>query len=128
MRLVVIFAGLLCLAACSDTSTGSGSTPEALSDASAAGAQTPPAAPDPLVVGEKIYGEFCFSCHTPGLNAAPRLGDAEGWAPRIAKGEALLLQSTIEGIPPAMPPRGICMSCSDEELAAAISYMIAESQ
>ena len=78
--------------------------------------------------GEKIYGEYCFSCHSPGLNGAPKLGDAEAWAPRVAKGAALMLEATIEGIPPAMPPRGICMSCSDEELAAAIDYMVVNSQ
>ena len=79
-------------------------------------------------VGEKIYAEYCFSCHTPGLNGAPKLGDAEAWAPRIALGKSLLLQTTIEGIPPAMPPRGICMSCTDEELIQAIEYMVVESQ
>ncbi len=84
--------------------------------------------PSPMVIGQKIYGEYCFSCHSTGLNGAPKLGDKEGWAPRIAKGEALLLQTTIEGIPPAMPPRGICMGCSDEELAHAITFMIVQSQ
>ena len=78
--------------------------------------------------GEEIYQNFCFSCHTPGLSGAPKLGDVDAWAPRIAKGKELLLQATIEGVPPAMPPRGICMSCSDAELAAAIEYMINESQ
>jgi cytochrome c5 len=62
------------------------------------------------------------------LNSAPILGDVDAWGARIAKGQALLLQSTIEGIQPAMPPRGMCFSCSDDELAAAVDYMIAESQ
>jgi cytochrome c5 len=84
--------------------------------------------PSPLAIGQRIYGEYCFSCHSSGLNGAPKLGDKEGWAPRIAKGEALLLQTTIEGIPPAMPPRGICMRCSDEELAHTIAFMIAHSR
>lgn len=78
--------------------------------------------------GKQTYEEFCFSCHTPGLSGAPKLGDVEAWAPRIAKGPELLLQTTIEGIPPAMPARGICMSCSDDELAAAIDYMVERSQ
>ena len=78
--------------------------------------------------GEQIYGEYCFSCHTPGLNGAPKLGDAEGWAPRIERGMASMLATTIEGIPPAMPPRGICMSCTDAELEAAIDYMVVNSR
>ncbi len=75
------------------------------------------------VDGAKIYGQFCFSCHGPGLNGAPKLGDSEAWAPRLAKGVELMLKTTIEGIPPAMPPRGLCMACSDEELRAAIVHM-----
>lgn len=78
--------------------------------------------------GAEVYQNYCFSCHTPGLNGAPVLGDVDAWGARIAKGQALLLQATIEGIQPAMPPRGMCFSCSDDELAAAVDYMIAESQ
>ncbi|MEM9623919.1 MAG: c-type cytochrome [Pseudomonadota bacterium] len=73
--------------------------------------------------GKDIYGQYCFSCHGPGLNGAPKLGDTEAWAPRIAKGNDLMLQTTIAGITPAMPPRGLCMGCSDEELLATIIYM-----
>ena len=69
--------------------------------------------------GEAIYDNYCFSCHNTGLSGAPILGDVEAWAPRIAKGPELLLQTTIEGIAPAMPPRGLCFDCSDEDLAAA---------
>lgn len=78
--------------------------------------------------GEEIYNNFCSSCHNPGLSGAPKLGDVEAWAPRIAKGKALLLEATIAGIAPAMPPRGMCFSCSDEDLAAAIDYMVESSQ
>jgi cytochrome c5 len=62
------------------------------------------------------------------MNGAPRLGDSEAWAPRIAQGRSVLLTSTIEGIAPAMPQRGLCLSCSDEDLAAAVDYMVEESQ
>lgn len=78
--------------------------------------------------GKEIYDQFCYSCHTPGLSGAPQLGDVEDWGPRIAKGRALLIASTIEGIAPAMPQRGLCLSCSDDELAAAVDYMIEQSQ
>jgi cytochrome c5 len=45
------------------------------------------------------------------------------WAPRLAKGEALLLDVTRTGIVPTMPPMGMCQQCSDEELLAAIRFM-----
>jgi len=95
-------------------------------ESSVAGSQDQPSNNSAADPGKKIYGEYCFSCHGPGLNGAPKLGDVEGWAPRVAKGTELMLQATIEGIPPAMPPRGQCRKCSDEELRAAVIYMSGE--
>ena len=78
--------------------------------------------------GEQTYNRYCFSCHATGIASAPRTGDAEAWTPRIAKGMDALLQSTIEGVPPGMPPYGLCSSCTEEELAAAIDYMVERSR
>lgn len=74
--------------------------------------------------GERTYTRYCFSCHAAGIAGAPAAGDQEAWAPRVAKGPAALLEATIAGVPPGMPPRGLCSECSDAELAAAIDYMI----
>ncbi len=74
--------------------------------------------------GERIYTRYCFSCHAAGIAGAPAAGDQAAWAPRVAKGSAALLEATIVGVPPGMPPRGLCADCSDEELAAAIDFMI----
>ncbi len=79
-------------------------------------------------VGETTYQRYCFSCHASGAAGAPRVGDAEAWALRTEKGEDVLLASTIEGMPPGMPPRGMCLQCSDEDLAAAIDYMLDRSK
>ena len=79
---------------------------------------------EPLLPGKRIYDDYCFSCQTPGINGAPRIGDKEAWAARLEQGRVSLLQSTIEGIQPAMPPRGICFDCLDEQQDAAIDYMI----
>ncbi len=81
-----------------------------------------------LQPGEEVYGQYCFSCHAAGIADAPRFGDAEAWKPRIAKGPALLLQSTVEGMTPGMPPRGLCFDCSNQELADAIDYIVLNSQ
>lgn len=116
---------LAALAGCSDnTAQQAPAASSADSDATQQDvAQTQQAHP-----GEKIYKQACFSCHAAGLSGAPKLGDVENWAPRIAQGDDVLLARTIEGIPPAMPPRGLCMSCSDEELAQAIDYMVEQSR
>jgi cytochrome c5 len=38
-----------------------------------------------------------------------------------------LLQSALHGIPgTAMPPKGTCAPCSEEELKAAVEYMVSE--
>lgn len=77
--------------------------------------------------GKAIYEQSCKVCHAAGVAGAPKLGDKETWAPRIAQGDAKLLENAINGLN-AMPPKGTCMNCSDEDLAAAISFMVSQSQ
>lgn len=77
--------------------------------------------------GADIYNSNCMACHGTGAAGAPKVGDADAWAPRIAKGSDALLASAINGLN-AMPPKGLCMSCSDAELQAAIEYMVSQSQ
>ncbi len=78
--------------------------------------------------GETTYTRYCFSCHAAGIAGAPRVGRADDWAPRIDKGREALLRSTLEGVPPGMPPRGLCAQCSEGELAAAIEFMVSRSR
>jgi cytochrome c5 len=80
--------------------------------------------PPPSHPGKDVYNKFCYSCHAAGIAGAPRAGDQQAWAHRIAKGDELLLKSTVEGILPGMPPMGLCMQCTPEQLAAAIDYMV----
>lgn len=74
--------------------------------------------------GLQTYTQYCASCHNAGVADAPILGDADKWEWRVKKGRDELLQTTIDGIPPGMPKRGLCMSCSDEQLVDAIDYML----
>lgn len=83
---------------------------------------------DTMAIGEDIYNKFCFSCHAAGVAGAPMVGDKDAWSMRSAKGSDLLLLSTIEGMPPGMPPMGLCAACTEQDLAAAIEYMLAASQ
>ena len=73
--------------------------------------------------GQKIYQTSCQACHATGAAGAPKLGDKEAWAPRIAKGNDALLLSVKNGLK-AMPPKGACMGCSEDELRAAMEYMV----
>ena len=74
--------------------------------------------------GAKVYGTFCVACHGSGVNGAPKIGDAGDWAPRIAQGKDTLSSHAINGFN-AMPAKGTCMDCSDDEIVAAIDHMIA---
>ncbi|GGB89736.1 hypothetical protein GCM10011352_14690 [Marinobacterium zhoushanense] len=73
---------------------------------------------------EETVVKHCQSCHNAGLGGAPALGDNAAWAPRLDKGVDGML-ATVRAGKGAMPPKGTCMSCSDDELRAAIEHMIA---
>jgi cytochrome c5 len=55
------------------------------------------------------------------------MGDAAAWAPRIAAGMGSLLANATNGLN-AMPPKGLCMSCSEVELQGAIEYIVSNSK
>jgi len=77
--------------------------------------------------GQAIYDQFCFACHATGVGGAPLFGDLDQWQPRIDKGMDALIATTLNGLN-AMPPRGTCMNCSDDELRAAVDYMLEQAQ
>ncbi len=77
--------------------------------------------------GEEIYNASCTSCHAAGVAGAPKLGDVASWEPRIAKGMETLYSNSINGIN-AMPAKGLCMDCSDEEMKAVVDYMVEASK
>lgn len=77
---------------------------------------------------QAIYNRTCANCHDAGVAEAPRLGNAEEWAPRLEKGIETLYGSAIDGLPPAMPAKGTCFDCSEEELKAVVDYMVEASE
>lgn len=72
---------------------------------------------------EDVYNSFCMGCHASGAAGAPKFRDAESWAPRLSAGLESMYANSISG-KGAMPPKGLCMSCSDEEIKATVDYMI----
>ncbi|EDL50677.1 cytochrome c5 [Vibrio mediterranei AK1] len=74
--------------------------------------------------GATVYNTFCTACHSIGVSGAPKTGDAADWGPRIAQGKDVLKDHAINGFN-AMPAKGSCMDCSDQEIVDAIEHMIA---
>lgn len=75
--------------------------------------------------GDEIVGKYCNACHGTGLLGAPKVGDTADWKKRAdAAGGGVdgLLKYAISGLN-AMPPKGTCADCSDDELKAAIVQM-----
>lgn len=74
--------------------------------------------------GKEIFETVCTACHSMGVLGAPKYGDKPSWEPRIAKGEATLVQSALNGFN-KMPARGGQPTLSDEEIKATVQYMLA---
>ena len=73
--------------------------------------------------GDDVYNTSCKTCHGSGMAGAPKFGAPEQWAARIDKGMDTMYTSAISGFQ-GMPPKGLCMDCSDDELKAAVDHMI----
>jgi len=71
---------------------------------------------------EDKYNKACAACHNTGAAGAPKKGDKAAWAARVKKGEAALVASIKNGMG-AMPPKGLCMDCSDADYRALVKYM-----
>ncbi len=74
---------------------------------------------------EAAYQMSCNACHGAGAAGAPMLGDSGAWESRLEKGMEALLANVVNGVG-AMPARGICMTCSDDDLQAIVEYMLAQ--
>jgi cytochrome c5 len=78
--------------------------------------------------GAQIVSHFCSSCHadTPLIDlGAPRPQNEGDWKPRLEQGLEALFKRADEGFN-AMPPRGGCFECTDDQLRAAIKSMTPE--
>jgi cytochrome c5 len=79
--------------------------------------------------GEEVYNAACMACHMTGAGGAPITGDLVAWADRIAKGMDALHDVGVNGIAgTSMMAKGGCMSCSDDEVIAAVDYMVENSR
>ena len=75
------------------------------------------------IPGADTYNKHCKLCHAKGLAGAPKFKDENDWKLRQTKGLDILISTAKNGLN-AMPPKGTCMSCTDEQLKDAINYML----
>jgi len=74
---------------------------------------------------EAAYNRSCMACHMTGAAGAPKLDDDEAWETRLAKGMDAVMQNVMNGIG-AMPARGLCIDCTDDQLRAVVDYMVSQ--
>ena len=79
--------------------------------------------PDVMRSGEEIYNAACTTCHAIGLAGAPLFGNKVIWGERANKDLAVLVETVTNGLG-GMPPMGMCMDCSQEELTNSVQYML----
>lgn len=90
--------------------------------------------PEPVAAamsGPQVYNSACVACHGAGVAGAPIPGNQEQWAPRIALGLDVLKDHAINGFSGSvgyMPAKGGRMDLSDDDVAAAVEYMVSETQ
>ena len=87
--------------------------------------------------GKRVYNSLCFTCHgnvdgSGGLPNIPHFGDKAAWTDRIAQGMPLLYEHAIKGFTGAsgmpMMPKGGNPNLTDDEVRAAVDFMLANIQ
>ena len=77
--------------------------------------------------GKQVYVKACVMCHQNGQMSAPRIGNGPNWFRRLqASGLTGLYRHTINGYN-SMPVKGACVTCSDNDIIAAVDYILNKS-
>lgn len=78
--------------------------------------------------GPQVYNAACIACHAPpGIGGAPVIGDSAAWADRVLQGIDTLTDHALNGYQGStgfMPAKGGFLDFSDEEVIAAVQYML----
>ncbi len=80
-----------------------------------------------LAVGKSIYETNCAGCHDSDVAGAPKPGDKADWKNRMQQGHDIMAKKAIQGMEGkrgVMPPKGGNDVLTDEEVTAAVNYMI----
>lgn len=131
--MALAFLSLLALAACgqkeSAESTAQAAAPAATEAAQPTAATTTAAADPALKAGEDVFKKTCVMCHQTGAAGAPIVGDKADWDARLAQGKDTLYKHAVEGFTGAkgaMPARGGSSALSDDEVKAAVDFMLSK--
>lgn len=99
---------------------------EAVESAAAAAPEEVPATTAVAATsGKDVYKAACFACHETGVARAPRLGDKQEWSFRLNYGMDTLYRSALQGRG-GMPAMGGHPEFSDDEIRAAVDYMVSQ--
>ncbi|MEH6519042.1 MAG: c-type cytochrome [Halioglobus sp.] len=101
--------------------------------------EAPQYIPDPTILeetpqtsaGSVVYLQSCALCHDRGLGGAPTIGNAAQWSGRVSQGTEVLYNHAINGYQGElgmMPAKGGFVQLSDDEVKAAVDYIMELSQ
>lgn len=132
-NLVLAIAAVLVIGGCdkkeaATTAAPTPAPPATTTRTSPQAAATPTTA---VAVGEDVFRKACRACHEMGIAGAPKLGDASDWGPRIAQGMDVLYRHSLQGFTGkkgVMLPKGGFTTLSDDEVTAAVDYMVARAR
>ena len=81
--------------------------------------------------GKTTFENSCASCHTGGfkgwMSGAPEIGEKEDWAKFFEKGESTMNKNVFEGSK-RHETKGGCDDCTEEQIEAAIAYILSETK
>jgi cytochrome c5 len=77
--------------------------------------------------GKVTYEAVCSACHLGGLAGAPKTGDKAAWSARMAQGKDALYASALKG-KGVMPAKGGNPALSDDNVKAAVDYLVSQIQ
>ncbi len=77
--------------------------------------------------GKSVYGKTCVACHMTGVAGAPSMKDKAKWENIVKKGFDAVYKNANDGFTGengAMPAKGGCADCSDDDIKDATAYML----
>jgi cytochrome c5 len=73
--------------------------------------------------GKEVYEKVCIGCHGAGVAGSTKIGDKKWIELEKKEGMKSLVREAIKG-ERAMPPKGGCGDCTEDEIRAAVKYLV----